>query len=194
MEENSSLEFGNMSKIGKTPITIKTGINVTIQNQKVTIVGPKGQMEYTIPQGQKIVVDNGKVTVQAENIAEKSKRALYGLTRANIANLIKGVDTGFEKKLELVGVGYKAQMQGTDLVLSLGFAHPVKFKPKQGIKIAVVDNAVVISGTDKSLVGETAAEIRGIKPPEPYKGKGIKYAGERIRRKAGKAAKAAGAK
>jgi large subunit ribosomal protein L6 len=183
-----------MSKIGKTPINLKSGINVTVQGQKVTVAGPKGQMEYTLPQGQKIVIEEGKVTVQADNINDRSQRALYGLTRANIANLIKGVDTGFEKKLELVGVGYKAQMQGTDLVLSLGFAHPVKFAPKQGIKIAVVDNAVVISGTDKMLVGETAAKIRGIKPPEPYKGKGIKYSGEKIRRKAGKAAKAAGAK
>ena len=183
-----------MSKIGKTPITIKSGINVTVQGQKVTVVGPKGQLEYTIPQGQKLVIEEGKVTVHADNIAEKSQRAMYGLTRANLANLIQGVDAGFEKKLELVGVGYKAQMQGADLVLSLGFAHPVRFTPKPGIKLAVVDNAVLISGIDKALVGETAAKIRGVKPPEPYKGKGIKYSGERIRRKAGKAAKAAGAK
>lgn len=183
-----------MSKIGKTPIAVKSGINVAVQGQKVTVAGPKGQLEYMLPQGQKLVIEEGKITVQADNIEQKSQRALYGLTRASIANLIKGVDAGFEKKLELVGVGYKAQMQGSDLVLSLGFAHPVRFSPKAGIKLAVIDNAVVISGTDKALVGETAAKIRGIKPPEPYKGKGIKYTGERIRRKAGKAAKAAGAK
>jgi large subunit ribosomal protein L6 len=183
-----------MSKIGKTPISLKSGINVTIQGQKVTVAGPKGQMEYMLPAGQKIIVEEGKVAVKAENLADRRQRAMYGLTRASLANLIKGVDAGFEKKLELVGVGYKAQMQGTDLVLSLGFSHQVKIKPKDGIKLAVVDNAVVISGINKALVGETAAQIRSVRPPEPYKGKGIKYAGERIRRKAGKAAKAAGSK
>ena len=183
-----------MSKIGKTPIEVKSGVNVTVQGQKVVVAGPKGQTEFILPEGQRVVVQDGKVQVQVDKLNDRVQRAMYGLTRATLANLMKGVDAGFEKKLELVGVGYKAQMQGADLVLSLGFAHPVRFTPRQGIKIAVVDNAVVITGTDKALVGETAAKIRAIKPPEPYKGKGIKYTGERIRRKAGKAAKAAGAK
>ena len=119
---------------------------------------------------------------------------MYGLTRANLANLMKGMDTGFEKQLEIKGVGYRAQMQGADLVLSLGFAHPVKFHPIDGVKIAVADNVITVSSTDKQLVGVTAANIRKVKPPEPYKGKGIRYKDERVRRKAGKAAKAAGAK
>jgi large subunit ribosomal protein L6 len=119
---------------------------------------------------------------------------MFGLTRANLANIIKGLDTGFEKKLELQGVGYRAQMQGNDLVLSLGFSHPVKFSPDPAIKITVAENVITIVGTDKALVGLTAAKIRGVKPPEPYKGKGIRYKGEQVRRKAGKAAKAVGGK
>ena len=110
-----------------------------------------------------------------------------------MANAVKGVDTGFEKKLEMAGVGYRAQMQGEDLVLSVGFSHPVKFSPKGGIKLSVADNVISVSGMDKAMVGEMAAEIRQVRPPEPYKGKGIKYKGEYVRRKAGKAAKAAGA-
>jgi len=183
-----------MSKIGRTPIEVKSTVNVTVQGQKVTVVGPKGQIDYDLPPGLKVVIENGKVTVQAENLNNKTQRAMFGLARASLANVIIGVDTGFEKKLEMTGVGYKAQMQGIDLVLSLGFSHPVRFSPKAGIKIAVVDNAVIISGTDKAMVGETAANIRAVRPPEPYKGKGIRYSGEKIRRKAGKAAKAAGAK
>lgn len=184
-----------MSKIGKKPIEIKSGITTTIQGSRVKITGPKGQVEYDIPMGFDVVVKEGKVFVQPkkEN-KDKNLSASYGLIRANLANKIRGVEKEFEKKLELSGVGYKARMQGNDLELSLGFSHPVKFKPKQGIKLSVVDNAVIVSGIDSVLVGETAAKIRGIKPPEPYKGKGIKYAGEYIRRKQGKVAKAVGAK
>lgn len=184
-----------MSKIGKKPIEIKSGITTTVQGSTVRIMGPKGQLEYQIPSILEVVVEGGKVSVKPKTkIEDKKSSALFGLTRANLANMMLGVEKGFEKKLELSGVGYKAQMQGADLVLSLGFSHPVKFKPMTGIKISVVDNAVIISGIDKMLVGQTAAKIRGIKPPEPYKGKGIKYAGEHIRRKAGKVAKAVGAK
>jgi large subunit ribosomal protein L6 len=184
-----------MSKIGKKPIEIKSGITTSLQGSTVKISGPKGQLEYQIPSVLELVVEQGKISVRPkEKTQDKNFSAIFGLTRANLANMVLGVEKGFEKKLELSGVGYKANMQGIDLVLSLGFSHPVKFKPKTGIKISVVDNVVVISGIDKMLVGETAAKIRGIKPPEPYKGKGIKYVGEYIRRKQGKVAKAVGAK
>lgn len=183
-----------MSKIGRMPIILTSGTNVTVSGSQVQISGAKGNASYAIPSGMTVEVADGKVVVSTKDTSDKKIRAMYGLTRANLANVIKGVDKGFEKKLELAGVGYRAQMQGTDLVLSLGFSHPVKFKPLPGITIAVVDNSIVITGADKTLVGEMAANIRAVKPPEPYKGKGIKYQGERIRRKAGKAAKAAGAK
>lgn len=182
-----------MSKIGKKPIEIKNGITATVQGSTIKIIGPKGQFEYQIPQDLEVVVKEGKISVVAKN-TDKDISALHGLARASLSNMVKGVEKEFEKKLELSGVGYKAQMQGADLVLSLGFSHPVKFKTQPGIKISVVDNVVVVSGTNKTLVGQTAAKIRGIKPPEPYKGKGIKYAGEHIRRKQGKVAKAVGAK
>ncbi len=183
-----------MSKIGKMPIILQSGIQANVTGNQVQITGPKGNVSYTLPSGMTVEVVDGKLTVSAANKNDRKVRALYGLTRANLANVIKGVDKGFEKKLELAGVGYRAQMQGTDLVLSLGFSHPVKFKTPQGITIAVADNVITISGNDKVQVGQMAANIRKVKEPEPYKGKGIKYAGERIRRKAGKAAKAAGAK
>lgn len=183
-----------MSKIGKAPIEIKTGIAATIQGSMIKIAGPKGQFEYQVPEGFEIVINEGKIQVLPKKKADKNNSAMYGLVRASLANMVKGVEKEFEKKLELSGVGYKAQMQGQDLMLSLGFARPVNFKSRPGIKMAVVDNVVVISGIDKALVGEAAAKIRAIKPPEPYKGKGIKYADEKIRRKAGKAAKAVGTK
>jgi large subunit ribosomal protein L6 len=183
-----------MSKIGKAPIEISSDITTTVQGRLVKVAGPKGQVEYQIPEGLEIVVENGKVFVRPLKKNDKKITALFGLTRANLANIIKGVEKEFEKRLELSGVGYKAQMQGSNLSLSLGFAKPVIYKPLNGVKIAVIDNNVVVSGIDKTLVGQTAAQIRGLKPPEPYKGKGIKYKGEYIRRKAGKAAKAAGAK
>lgn len=184
-----------MSKIGKKSIEIKSGITTVLQGSIVKINGPKGQLEYQIPSTLEVVIEQGKLSVRPKNKNQaKNISALYGLTRANIANMVMGVEKGFEKKLELSGVGYKAQMQGVNLVLSLGFSHPVKFEPKPGIKMSVIDNVVIISGIDKALVGETAATIRGVKPPEPYKGKGIKYAGEYIRRKQGKVAKAVGAK
>lgn len=183
-----------MSKIGKTPIIIKDGVQVSLDNETVKVSGPKGEAMYSIPSGIAVKLEDGKLVVSLVDVNDKTKRAQYGLTRANIANIVKGVDTGFERKLELAGVGYRAQMQGNDLVLSLGFSHPVKFSPDPSVKIAVVENMITITGMSKALVGLTAANIRGIKPPEPYKGKGIKYKGEQIRRKAGKAAKAVGGK
>jgi large subunit ribosomal protein L6 len=183
-----------MSKIGKLPITLGSGVSVSIQGDQAQITGPKGNVSYTIPAGVSVVVEDGRALVTIKDNQDRNVRAVYGLTRANLANIIKGLDTGFEKKLELVGVGYRAVMQGAQLVLSLGFAHPVKFTPPAGVTLNVVDNAIVVGGSDKIAVGQMAAQIRAVKPPEPYKGKGIKYTGEHVRRKAGKAAKAAGAK
>lgn len=182
-----------MSKVGKVPITISNGVNVSIEPGKTEVTGPKGNATVIIPEGIAVEVIDGKAVVTAKNQEDRRIRALFGMFRANLANAVKGVDSGFEKKLEMVGVGYRAQMQGADLVLSVGFSHPVKFTPKDGIKMSVADNVISISGIDKAQVGEIAAEIRAVRPPEPYKGKGIKYQGEYIRRKAGKAAKAAGA-
>ncbi len=183
-----------MSKIGKMPIILVDGVNVTVNGDQVQVSGTKGNASYVVPSGMKVEVAEGKVTVTAGDITDRKLRAMYGLTRANLNNVIKGISTGFEKKLELVGVGYRAQMQGADLVLSLGFSHPVKFKAEPGITMSVADGVITIEGQDKSLVGNLAARIRAVRPPEPYKGKGIKYKGEKIRRKAGKAAKATGSK
>ncbi len=183
-----------MSKIGKLPITIGQSVTVSADQRAVTVNGPKGSGTLPLPEGITVETKEGRVFVTAKKLEDRRVKAMYGLTRANLANLIKGMDTGFEKQLELIGVGYRAAMQGTDLVLSLGFAHPVKFHPREGVKLVVADNVITISGNDRQLVGEAAANIRKIKPPEPYKGKGIRYKGERVRRKAGKAAKATGAK
>lgn len=183
-----------MSKIGKLPITVENGVTVTVSGNNVNVNGPKGNGTLALPEGVSVTVEEGRALVTAKNLEDRQVKALYGLTRANLANLIKGLDKGFEKKLEIQGVGYRGQMQGVDLVLSLGFAHPVKIHPLDGVQIAIADNIITVSGTDKQVVGEQAANIRKVKPPEPYKGKGIRYVGERVRRKAGKAAKAAGAK
>lgn len=183
-----------MSKIGKLPITIANGVTITVNTDSVSVAGPKGNGSLPLPKGITVEQQEGRVLILAKNLEDRKVKAMYGLTRANLANLMKGLDSGFEKKLELQGVGYRAQMQGMDLVLSLGFAHPVKFHPRDGVTLAVADNVITVTGTDKQQVGEAAAMIRKIKPPEPYKGKGIRYKGERVRRKVGKAAKAAGAK
>lgn len=183
-----------MSKVGKAPIAIAQGINIALDGKIAKVTGPKGEAAVNVPDGISFEVKEGFAQVSAKNQNDKKIRSLFGMFRANLNNAVKGVDAGFEKKLEMTGVGYRAQMQGADLVLSLGFAHPVRFTPKNGIKLNVADNVISISGIDKVVVGEMAAEIRAVKPPEPYKGKGIRYQGEYIRRKAGKAAKAAGAK
>ncbi len=182
-----------MSKIGRMPIKIQSGVTVTLDSGKVVVKGPKGELGFVIPNDINVAVADNQIVVSQKTPNDIKKRALFGLTRASLANLITGVDKGFEKKLELSGVGYRAQIQGTDLQLSLGFSHPVKVKAKPGITFSVAENVITIAGIDKMMVGEMAAEIRSIRPPEPYKGKGIKYVGEYIRRKAGKAAKAVGA-
>lgn len=183
-----------MSKIGRLPILVKEGMQITVSGQEVKITGVKGEYTYTVPAPIQVTYEDGKMIVSQKNPNDVNTRALFGLTRASLANIVKGADEGFAKKLELAGVGYRAQVQGTDLVLSLGFSHPVKFTPPQGVTFTVAENVITISGSDKMIVGDIAARIRKVRPPEPYKGKGIKYVGEHIRRKAGKAAKAVGTK
>lgn len=179
-----------MSKIGKKIIEVPNGVTIAIEDGLIKVKGPKGELEYKIPRELKVALSENKLAVLP---ISKSKRtpALWGTIRAVIANLTIGVDKGFEKKLEIEGVGFKAQLQGNDLALSLGFSHPVIFKTPEGIKIDVQKNTILVSGISKELVGQTAANIRALKKPEPYKGKGIRYIGEIIKRKAGK--KVAGA-
>jgi len=181
-----------MSKIGKKPIALKEGVSVQISGNEIKVTGPKGSLGFTIPEGIKVEILDNNIKISQEN--KEENKTLYGLTRSLINNMVIGVSSGFEKRLELSGVGYRAQMSGNDLMLHLGFSHPVKISPPQGIQFSVIENNIVISGIDKALVGDVAAKIRSIRPPEPYKGKGIRYKGEKIRRKAGKAAKAVGAK
>ncbi len=183
-----------MSKIGKLPVIIQEGVTVNIHNNVVTVNGPKGEGKFVVPAGITVALQDGKLIVKQTDANNPNGPALSGLTRAFIANMVKGVSSGFEKKLELSGVGYRAQVQGSELVLSLGFSHPVKIAPPKGITFSVGENVITVSGADKTLVGDMAARIRSVRPPEPYKGKGIKYMGEWIRRKAGKAAKAVGTK
>jgi large subunit ribosomal protein L6 len=181
-----------MSKIGKKPVEVKSGVNVSITGQTVAVSGPKGQLSFVIPAGIKAEVKEGQILVTQAKKNDVETNALFGLTRAMLNNLVKGVSEGFEKKLELSGVGYRAQGTGNTLTLSVGFSHPVVIKADQGITFTVEENIITISGADKVMVGDVAAKVRAVRPPEPYKGKGIKYVGERIRRKAGKAAKAVG--
>lgn len=183
-----------MSKIGRMPIVIKEGVTVTVNGSEVSVVGPKGTLTFTIPSGITIVVADDKVQIGQEEKNREQTRNMFGLTRALISNMVTGVSTGVEKKLELSGVGYRAQSSGSELTLSVGFSHPVKIKAADGITFTVTDNIITVSGIDKAMVGLIASRVRAVRPPEPYKGKGIKYVGEYIRKKAGKAAKAVGAK
>ena len=183
-----------MSKIGRTPITLKEGITISMDGASVTATGAKGELSFRIPKGI-IVQHEGQqllVTQQKEN--DPVTRPVYGLTRSLLFNMVEGVAKGYQKQLELQGVGYRAVVQGADLVLQVGFSHPVKIQPLSGISFTVADNIITVSGIDKALVGDIAAKIRAVRPPEPYKGKGIRYVGEHVRRKAGKAAKAVGGK
>ncbi len=183
-----------MSRIGKLPITIPTGVTVTLSGQAVDVKGPKGALSLTAHSHVQVHQENDILTITVSNPDLQSDRALWGLTRMLVANMVIGVTTGYEKKLEINGVGFKAAVTGKSLHLNLGFSHPIDFPIPEGTTIAVDKNIVTISGIDKQLVGETAATIRRMKKPEPYKGKGIKYIDEVIRRKAGKVVKAAGAK
>lgn len=178
-----------MSKIGKKPIIIPEDVQVKINERNVLVTGPKGELSYELTPLVDVKIEDNNLTVNPLGTS-RSYRAMHGLTRTLINNMVVGVSTGFNKDLEMKGVGYKAAIQENDLVLSLGFSHPINFPIPSGIEITVKKNTISIAGIDKQLVGETAAQIRRLRPPEPYKGKGIKYADEVIRRKAGKTAKA----
>lgn len=183
-----------MSRIGKLPIPIPTGVTVQVADRHVTATGPKGNLALTMPARVQAKLEKNILQVTVKNPESQTDRALWGLTRVLISNMVTGVTQGFQKQLEINGVGFKAQVSGQNLVLNLGFSHPVTFAIPAGITITVEKNVVTIAGVDKQLVGETAAKIRSLKKPEPYKGKGIKYTTEVIRRKAGKVVKATGAK
>lgn len=178
-----------MSRIGKNPINVPAGVTVTVSGNDVEVKGPKGSLKRHFHEDIKVEAANGEVAV---TIARKSKRspALWGTVAAHIKNMIVGVTKGYEKKLEIEGIGYKVKADGKTLVFALGFSHPVNFTQPEGIVFQVEKNLISVSGIDKDLVGETAAKIRALKKPEPYKGKGIHYLGEIIRRKAGKKASA----
>lgn len=179
-----------MSKIGKLPISVPSGVTVTTSIGEVSVNGPKGTLSFQVRPEIKVDIKDSIVTVSRKS-EDKFSKSLHGLTRSVIANMVKGVTEGHEKVLEIVGVGYRATKQGENLVLNVGYSHPVIINPMPGIALDAKENKIIITGADKIMVGETAAKIRRVRPPEPYKGKGIKYAGEIIRRKAGKAAKAA---
>ena len=179
-----------MSKIGKKPIKIPDGITIAVDGQEVKVKGPKGELSLKLPKEIELKSDGKELLVLPVGKSKKTP-ALWGTIRAVIANMVSGVEKGFEKKLEIEGVGFKAQIQGDNLVLSLGFSHPVIFKPPEGVKVIVEKNVITVSGISLEMVGQVAANIRALKNPEPYKGKGIRYTGEIVRRKAGK--KVAGA-
>lgn len=168
-----------------------SGVNVTVDKNHVIVVGPKGQLERTLPAQIAIKLDDGRVMCERPSDG-REHRSLHGLTRTLVANMITGVSAGFRKELELVGVGYRAQKQGEDLVLTLGFSHPVRIRPPEGVAIEVADPThFAVTGISKEKVGQVAADLRKLRPPEPYKGKGVMYRGERIRRKPGKSGKGA---
>jgi large subunit ribosomal protein L6 len=177
-----------MSRIGKRPIEVPAGVIVSLDPGRVTVSGPKGELRQDVPQRMQIAQEEGTILVTRPT-ERGEDRALHGLTRTLIANMVEGVTQGFEKKLEIQGVGYRAALSGTDLELQVGYSHSVKIKPREGISFEVpVPTQVVVRGIDKQAVGQTAAEIRKVRPPEPYKGKGIRYEGEHVRRKVGKRA------
>jgi large subunit ribosomal protein L6 len=178
-----------MSRIGKLPIPLPAGVTVAIDGQNVSVKGPKGELALTISEPIKVTLEDNSVIVSRPDDEAKSK-SLHGLSRTLIANNVHGVSTGFTKTLEIVGTGYRAAAKGSNLELALGFSHPVVIEPPKGITLTVEGNTkIIISGVDKQAVGEVAANIRKIRKPEPYKGKGIRYEGERVRRKAGKSGK-----
>jgi large subunit ribosomal protein L6 len=176
-----------MSRIGKRPIPVPKGVTVTVDGRKVTVKGPRGELVRQINPAMTVAVTDGRVEVTRPS-DEPEHKALHGLTRTLVANMVEGVTAGFKKQLDIVGVGYKAETRPYGLQLALGFSHPVDYRAPQGIKLtAPQPTQIVIEGANKEIVGQVAAELRSLRPPEPYKGKGIKYVGEQIRRKAGKA-------
>jgi large subunit ribosomal protein L6 len=180
-----------MSRIGKQPVAIPDGVKVEVQDGTVTVIGPGGSLSQRLNEAMRVSVEGAEVRVERPS-DERDHRALHGLTRSLIANMVEGVTKGFEKRLEIHGVGYRAALKGRDVELQVGFSHPVTFPAPEGIEFEVPQpNRLVVKGIDKQLVGEIAARIRRVRKPEPYKGKGIRYEGEYVRKKAGKAAKAA---
>ncbi len=176
-----------MSRIGRMPITVPQGVDIKIEGNVVTVKGPNGQLTKKVHNDMILELEDGQLLVKRPS-EEKFHKSLHGLTRSLLNNMVEGVTKGFQKSLDLVGVGYRAAKQGNKLVLTVGYSHPVEIEPKEGIEIEVpAATKVVVKGADKEAVGALAANIRKVRPPEPYKGKGIKYDTERIRRKAGKA-------
>jgi len=178
-----------MSRIGKAPIPVPDKVTVSLNGLAVTVKGPKGELSRTLPDGVSISQEGNTLQVNPVNDSRRS-RERHGLSRTLVANMVEGVSQGFTRKLEIVGVGYRAAVQGKKLVVSAGYSHPVEMVPPEGVTFTVENNtSVFVSGADKELVGNEAAKVRAIRPPEPYKGKGIKYEGEKILRKAGKTGK-----
>ena len=175
-----------MSRIGKKPVPLPKGVTASLDGHTVLIKGPKGELRHRVPEDLGVTVEDGQVVVSRPSDESKHK-ALHGLTRTLVANMVEGVTKGYEKSLEIVGVGYRAETKPFGVTLVVGYSHPVEFKAPVGIKITAEQPTVVkVAGSDKELVGRVAAEIRAVRPPEPYKGKGIRYSGEHVRRKAGK--------
>ena len=180
-----------MSRIGRQPIAVPSGVTVEVQDATVSVAGPGGTLAQSVSPAMRVIVEGGEIRVERPS-DEREHKSLHGLTRTLIANMVQGVTQGFQKVLEIQGVGYRAALRGQDLELQVGFSHSVEFPAPDGIEFEVpAPNRIVVKGIDKQLVGETAAKIRKIRKPEPYKGKGIRYEGEYVRKKAGKAAKAA---
>jgi large subunit ribosomal protein L6 len=176
-----------MSRIGKKPIPLPKDVTVAVEGSMVRVKGPKGELARTLPEAMRVAVQDGTVLVERPS-DDKHHRALHGLTRALLANMVEGVTDGFRRSLEIVGVGYRAEKKGKALVLNVGYSHIVQYPEPEGITLtAPTPTTVLVEGIDKQKVGQVAAEIRAVRPPEPYKGKGIRYQGEQVRRKAGKA-------
>jgi large subunit ribosomal protein L6 len=177
-----------LSRIGRTPIPVPDGVTVTIEGQKVTVTGPKGELRHTVVEPIRVTQEDGRLVVTRPT-DRGPHRALHGLSRTLVANMVQGVSAGFARELEIVGVGYRAQLKGQALEMAVGYSHPVTITPPEGIAFEVPSpTQVVVRGIDKQAVGQVAAQIRAVRPPEPYKGKGIRYAGETVRRKVGKRA------
>jgi large subunit ribosomal protein L6 len=178
-----------MSRIGKKPIEIPTGVTITINGDVVTVKGPKGELTRSFNSDIEIKMEENVINLSRPS-ESKEHRSIHGTTRSLLANMVEGVSKGFEKSLELIGVGYRAQKQGKKLVLNVGYSHPVEFEPEEGVEVEVPSNTkVIVKGINKERVGALAANIRQVRPPEPYKGKGIRYEGEVVRRKEGKTGK-----
>jgi large subunit ribosomal protein L6 len=181
-----------MSRVGQAPIPLPSGVEVSIAARRITVNGPRGELRRDIPKGIRVERADGELRVHRDN-EEREVRAIHGLVRSLVANMVQGVTQGYQKNLQIQGVGYRAQKRGDDLELSVGYSHPVRVPAPRGISFEVPSpTTIIVRGVDKELVGQTAAEVRAVRKPEPYKGKGIRYEDEYVRRKAGKAAKTGG--